>query len=159
MNDGGLIKLHLDLPNHWRHKGESLWAKPVGADRYEIRNVPFCAYGLNFGDVVLATRDDPDLKPEIRRVVTGSGHQTLRMFFTHGVEQAQQGAALERLIAMGVEVERADARFVCLDLPPEADYQAVRGVLDTWETERLLAYETCEARVEGSFDACPGEND
>lgn len=157
--DDDLTKLHLDLPNHWWRKGESLWAKALGADQYEIQNVPFCAYGLNFGDVVLATQDAPDLKPEIRRIISRSGHRTLRMFFAEGVEQEQQGATLERLIAMGVQVERADARFVCLDLPPHIDGQSVRRALDTLEAEGLLEYETCEARVEGSFDDRPGDDD
>ena len=117
------------------------------------------AYGLNFGDVVLATQDEPSMKTEIRRLVSTSGHHTLRLFFITGVEQTQQGAALERLAAMGVEVERADARFVCLDLANNVDNQAVKSVLDALEIEGLLEYETCEARIEGSFDDRPDVRD
>ena len=68
-----LTKVHIDLPNHWGTGGESMWARALAEDRYEIRNVPFYAYGLNFLDVVLANSDDPDLKPEVRRVVQASG--------------------------------------------------------------------------------------
>ncbi len=157
-DDDDLTKLHLELPNHWLHKGESIWAKALGSDRYEIRNVPFCAYGLNFGDVVLATADQPDLKPEVRRVVAASGHRTLRIFFSEGVERAQQVAQLDQLVTLGAQVERADARFVCLDLRPCVDYQACRQALDAMEAAGVLAYETCETRTEGSFDDRPRDN-
>src|SRR5262245_56299849 len=77
----GLTKVHIDLPNHWWFKGESLWARPLGDDLYEIHNVPFCAYDINCRDVVRATADGPDLKPEIREVVRRSGNRTLRIIF------------------------------------------------------------------------------
>lgn len=35
-----LTKVLIDLPNHWRLKGESFWAKPLGGDRYALQNVP-----------------------------------------------------------------------------------------------------------------------
>jgi Domain of unknown function (DUF4265) len=71
-----LTKVHLDLPNHWWFKGESLWAKSLGNDLYEIQNVPYCAYGLNCGDVVRATTDNPELKPEVREVINKSGNMS-----------------------------------------------------------------------------------
>src|SRR5262249_4817112 len=76
-----LTKVHVELPNHGATGGESLWAKPLGDDLYQLDNVPFHAYGLNYGDVVRATEDSPELKPEIREVVRPSGHQTIRVFF------------------------------------------------------------------------------
>lgn len=38
-----LTKVHIDLPNHWWFKGESLWVKNLGNNEYEIRNIPYCA--------------------------------------------------------------------------------------------------------------------
>ena len=63
-----LRNIHVDLPNHPTACGESMWAVDLGDDLYELRNVPFLAYGLNYGDVVRATQDGPGLKPEIRSV-------------------------------------------------------------------------------------------
>jgi hypothetical protein len=148
----GLTKVYVDLPNHWWMKGESMWARPLANDHYEIRNVPFCAYGLNFGDVVLATASGPGLKPEIRSVARRSGNRTLRLNFDATVERARQIVVLNSLVARGVTVERANDRFVCLDVPPGADYQAVQALLADQEAEGMLEYETCEARIEGSFD-------
>ena len=81
MENEKLTKVYVDLPNHWATGGESMWAVDLGDDLYEIRNVPFYAYNLNVGDVVFATADSPDLKPEVRRVVRRSGHRTMRLFF------------------------------------------------------------------------------
>jgi uncharacterized protein DUF4265 len=79
--DEKLTKVHVELPNNPDLGGESMWAVDLGDDLYELRNVAFQAYGLNFGDVVRATSDSPALKPEIRRVEERSGHRTLRVLF------------------------------------------------------------------------------
>ena len=55
----------------------------------------------------------------------------------------------------GVTWEGSDHRLFALDIPPTGNYQAVCDQLWQWEQERLLEYETCEARIEGSFDDAP----
>ena len=45
------------------------------------------------------------------------------------------------------------------NVEPEGDYAAVRAQLDEWEAAGLLEYETCEARVLGSFDDRPGSEE
>jgi hypothetical protein len=147
-----LVKFHVDLPNHWWHKGESLWAKSLGNNLYRIENVPFCAYGLNYGDVVLATPDAQELKPEVRSVVERSGHQTLRLSFCDKLTNDQQRVIIAALESMGGELERANAQFVCIDIPPHAGYASICDFLVEQETLGLLDYETCEQRVSGSFD-------
>lgn len=154
-----LVKVHLDLPNHWWFKGESLWAKSLGDDLYEIQNVPYCAYGLNCGDVVRATADASDLKPEVREVVRRSGNRTLRICFSDELTKEQQQPCLEALESLGTWVERANAQFVCVNVPPAADYASVEAYLAEQEGAGTLEYETCEARAPGSFDDLPSEDD
>ena len=151
--DPDLAKVHIDLPNHWWFKGESLWAKSLGGDLYEIQNVPFCAYDLNCGDIVHATADAPDLKPEIRAVVRRSGNRTLRVSFN--VEQEDQQPYLQFIESKGAWVERAKPQFICINLPPGTSYEEVREYLNEQEGKGVLKYETCEARVPGSFDDRP----
>jgi hypothetical protein len=160
VSDEGLTKVHIDLPNHWWFKGESLWAKPLGDDLYEIQNVPFCAYGLNCRDVVRATPDAPDLKPEIREVVRRSGNRTLRAHFTADEPDLDaQTPHLEAIAAMDAWVERANPKFVCINVNPTADYDRIRDHLDNLQSAGELEYETCEARAPGSFDDLPGNDD
>ena len=134
---------------------ESLWAQPLGHDRYRLENVPFCAYDLNFGDVVLATADSEERKPEIRAVVERSGHQTLRINFGDALSREAQEPVIAALQALGGELERANGHFLAIDIPPGVSVDALRDALDELNDAGTLAYETCEARVPGSFDAAP----
>jgi hypothetical protein len=155
--DESLTKVHIDLPHHWATGGESLWALPLGNDLYEIRNAPFHAYGINWGDVVRATEDHPDLIPEVREVVTPSGNKTLRVFFNRSLSRDKQDAVLSSLQHLDYSWERADDFFVAIDVHPGADYQAICDELWKLEESGTLEYETCEPRVDGSFDDAPSE--
>jgi hypothetical protein len=157
MNSEALTKVYIDLPNHWAVGGESMWAHPLGDDVYEIRNVPFYAYGLNFLDVVKAVPASPDLKPSVVSVVRASGHRTLRVMFPESTPESQCIPLLESLRDLGASLEGATKRFFAIDIETEGDYQGVCDRLFEWEKEGVLSYETCEGRVEGSFDDRPRE--
>jgi Domain of unknown function (DUF4265) len=150
-----LTKVHIDLPNHWWFKGESLWAKSLGNDLYEIQNIPFCAYGLNCRDVVIATADAPDLKPEIRAVVRRSGNKTIRVFFDDEILKDQQQPYLEKMQSLGAWFERAKPSVVCINVEATADYDFFCKHLIQLESNGILEYETCEERILGSFDDLP----
>lgn len=155
MSNEGLEKIHINLPNHWAIGGESLWATPLGDDLYRIENVPFFAYGLNFLDVVLATTDANQQVLEVRKVVEPSGHRTYRVIFNENVDPEKQIELLENLAKFQASFERADASNVAIDIKPTGDHIAVYDQLDAFEQSQLLVFETCEARVEGSFDDLP----
>jgi Domain of unknown function (DUF4265) len=150
-----LTKVHIDLPNHWATGGEALWAEALGNNRYRIENVPMYAYGLNYGDIVEAIPGAPDLKPSVIRVTEPSGHRTLRVFFGAGISREASQDYLTSLRGKGVMFERATLRYVALDLEPSANMNAVRDELDRWQAQDIAEYETCEARVDGSFDDVP----
>ena len=56
-----------------------------------------------------------------------------------------------------VSLEGATKFCFALDLEPEADIAQVRQILDEWQCQGWIEYETCEARVAGSFDDRPSE--
>lgn len=149
------IKVRVDLPNHWAVGGESLWAIPLGEDKYRIENVPFFAYGINYQDVVYAIADSPELKPEIKRVVETSGHKTFRVIFEKVTDREKQVFLLESLEQFGASYERADALNVAIDVKPTGKYNAVYDQLEEYIEQGCLSFETCEPRVEGSFDDFP----
>lgn len=110
---------------------ESMWAIPLDeADRCEIRNTPWDAYGLNWGDVVrIETPASGDL-PEVLEVVEPSGHRTIRvMFNTDLLEPDHVQAILEELDAADASHEHASGRLYGIDVPPSADYDAVAELL------------------------------
>jgi hypothetical protein len=155
MSEDDLEKVHIDLPHHWATGGESMWAEPLGKDLYKIENVPFYAYGLNYHDVVSATADSDELKPEIRELVEPSGHRTFRVFFEKHLERDEQEKILDSMKDLTISYERANSTYFALDMQPEGNYQAVFDRLDELEQQNILGFESCEARVEGSFDDAP----
>lgn len=148
----GLVKVHIDLPNHWAIGGEAFWATPLGNDLYKIENVPFYAYGLNFNDIVKATSKDKAQIPEIRELVTPSGHRTFRIFFENDLDREEQIKILDTLKNPKLSYERNNNLCLSLDLAPDGNYQAVFDQLSALEKKGIIGFETCEARVVGSFD-------
>lgn len=137
-----LVKVWVELPDDEVVGGESLWANAVGPERYEIRNVPFHAYDLHFNDVVHARADKPDEKPRVLKVVSRSGHKTLRVIFPDAVSEPEQVELLGQLRDLGATYERANARLVAIDVEPTGDYQAVCEKLWALEQAGKLDYET-----------------
>jgi hypothetical protein len=152
-----LVKVHIDLPNHWWMKGESIWAVDLGDNLYELQNVPFCAYGLNCGDVVRASVNGPGLKPEVCGIVSRSGNRTVRINFCDALPKSEQQPVIDALSSLGAQVERATSQFLGLNVPANASYDAICAYLRDQERAGLLDYETCEQRVPGSFDDAPQE--
>ena len=132
-------------------------AKELGNDLYQIENVPFFAYGLNYLDIVKAIPESHDLKPEIQEVVKQSGHKTIRVIFNKTVEREQQAKLLDTLEKFNATYERADAINVAIDIKAEGNYNAVYDQLEKFIKKDYLSFETCETRIEGSFDDIPEE--
>ena len=134
-----------------------MWATALGRDLYQLMNIPFNLYGLNYRDVVRATphRAHPD--PEIRFVVRRSGYRTLRIVFAAKVPTDVQLESLGTLKVLGVGFEGMSDGFYALDLTPGGNATRVRERLEEWRAIGLLDdYETCEARLPGSFDLPKG---
>lgn len=154
-----LTKLHVALPNHRFLDGESFWAQPLGNDLYELRNVPFAAYGLNYLDVVHATSDsNPRHKPEIDRVVRRSGRTTFRLLFLGTPSPQQQHKFLAPLRALGISGERGGKFFYAMDVSPQIDQTNVLRHLDALRDAGVVLYESCQEITPGSFDAAPRES-
>ena len=155
MEHDGLTKVHVDLPNHWAVGGESIWARSVGVHAFELHTVPFHAYDLNYLDVVEAVSQGPERKPSVRRVLRRSGHRTLRLFLKETTPNSDRAPLLESLKVFGASFERANRRYFAIDIAPTGDYEGTCARLDEWSDQGILDYETCEARVPGSFDDQP----
>jgi Domain of unknown function (DUF4265) len=149
---GALTKVHVDLPNHWAVGGEALWARALGDDLYEIQNIPYYAYGLNFGDVVVAKAEREDLKPSVLSVLRRSGNRTLRVVFDAALPAEERVPFLETLAGFGAGFENANGLLFAIDVEAGGDYDGVCGALAEREAAGVLQYETCEERQAGMFD-------
>jgi hypothetical protein len=143
-----LTKVHIPLVGNPHTGGEALWAKDLGDDLFELRNVPFYAYGLNFYDVVLAISPAPDQKPSVLQVVKHSGHRTLWVSFTDRRSSAERGELLEELNVWKAYYEGADGTYFAIDVEPGGDYAAVTSRLSSWQALGFLEFHAGE---EGGF--------
>ena len=130
-----LTKVHIDLGESG---GEAMWAKPLGDDLYELRNIPFHAYDLNFRDVVRAIEPRPALKPSIEAVVRRSGHRTIWITFAESVDRETRVALATELNEWRGYFEGKDGRYFAIDVEPEGNYELVAARVEEWWEAGLL---------------------
>lgn len=83
----------------------------------------------------------------------------MRVLFANEVAEETRLARVRSLSDLHTSFERCNRRYFALDLEPEADADAVEQRLLEWTAEGIAEYETCEARVPGTFDDVPGPRD
>ena len=151
-----VVKVHVELPN--QYTGEAMWAFPLGEDLYRLDNIPIVAYGLNYRDVVHAVAPGPGLAPEIHCVVQPAGHRTVRVLFRQHLSKRVRSRLMKSLARRGLGTTLGPIPLAAVDVPPEFDLDTVVMKLQGWVEDGWAEWwETCEARVEGSFDAPPEE--
>ena len=136
-----LVKVLVEYLDGESENTERLWAKQLGADRYEIRNTPFFLYGINWGDVVRCAELAADEVPRVLEVIHKSGHKTLRLFFNPKATTADAQRILATLNDMQASHERYNDRLVALDVEPQADYVAVFEFLADCHADDVLIFE------------------
>jgi hypothetical protein len=113
---------------------ESVWAKRLNDNRFEIRNTPFFAKGLAYLDVVLAEPLD-DLYVVIE-VVTPSRHSTYRALVEGNATTPTIDEALRSLKSVGCTYEtyrNSNWTLYAIDVPPNAVDSAYRVIRSTHE--------------------------
>ena len=127
----GLVKVQLSGPDG---DVETLWARPLGSDRYELDNTPWYAYGVSWHDVIEACRHTPDGFPEFVRVVQKSGFRTIRLILDPPAADGNETQRiLDRLTQLGCSYEGANPGFIGVDVPPSVDLMTIRDFLITTE--------------------------
>lgn len=109
---------------------ETLWSYDLGDDRYKIDNLPFFAYSVSLNDIVYAPVDPEDGRPTFQRVLTKSGNRTVRVFFDPPIEPGNSSdEVLKGLISLGCSQERANSKYVVINVPPTVDLGSVGDFL------------------------------
>jgi hypothetical protein len=157
MSNEESIKIRVDLPNHYAVGGESMWAKSLGNNQYQIKNIPFYAYGLNFDDVVFAEAESDEFKPEAKSLIKANGHKTIRVIFTDDRSQEEHIELIESIKTQYIGYEGMNENLFALNVTPEGDYNSLYDSLALLEEKKVLSFETCEAKYERSFDDLPEE--
>jgi hypothetical protein len=140
-SDEGLVKVFFDVPEKDGSvmKTESLWAEPVGGDRYRLRNVPFLVFGFSEQDVITAEDDKGSLR--VTGVAIRGGHSTYRLVLPENTTEEKFLQDWTPLKELGCTYERATRRFVAIDVPPAADIHAVYKALEDGESTGRWEFE------------------
>lgn len=109
---------------------ETLWAVPLGDDRYTLDNSPFYAYGVSWLDTVFAPVDPQEGLPTFQSVVSKSGNRTVRVIFDPPVAPGNHSdQVLQGLVALGCSYEGANPKYLSVNIPPAVELQEVRSYL------------------------------
>ena len=109
---------------------------------YEVRNTPWYARDLNWGDVVRCEGFSPAGVPIVRERTRAGGHRTLRIFFSDASGEPQRQSLLDDVARFGATYECGHERFYSLDLEPDVDGEPILDLLSVAEEDGLLAWET-----------------
>ena len=139
--DDPLVKLFVELePTDWHdYRTESLWAKPMGGDLYEIRNVPFYAMGLSYEDVVRAALVGGDLL--FKAVERRSGHSSYRCLTMTDIADEQWLPYWKPLEDLGCTYERGTARLFAVDVPARVDVRRAYELLEAGEKAGVWGFQ------------------
>jgi hypothetical protein len=119
--------------------GEGLWAVPLGDDVYEIRNSPWHARNINWGDWVRAVASSEDQWPTFVSVVKRSGHRTIHVYL-HEEGHMRKQEILVEVNKLGAHYESADGKMYAVDCAPEVDIILIMKYLDELKKHEALHY-------------------
>ena len=138
------VWFELEPVDGWPPVGtESLWARSLGPDRFELRNVPWFARGYAFGDAVRTIPSEGG-EPVVVQQLEWSGRYTVRVIplgERSGGEAV--GEIVQRFSALGAECEGAlpAYRLVALDIPPTAHLGRIKALLVDGEANGEWGYD------------------
>lgn len=104
---------------------ETPWTTPVGNDLYRLENSPLFAYNVSWQDVIEAKPDEDGFLVFVR-VVEKSGNRTVRIILKPPTDElAESQRVLDTLVEMDCSYEGANASYLSINIPADANFQAV----------------------------------
>lgn len=116
---------------------ETPWALSLGNNRYQLKNFPFFYYGISYNDIFEALpRYDDDPRPYLTKVISKSGHKTVRVIFEASIKDSEESRAiLTKLSEMGCGYEGNGATFFVVNIQPHCDFSAVCEFLSSHDIQ------------------------
>ena len=129
----GRVKIRFALSPEDSEEGvdaENLWAEGLGRGRFVVDSIPLYVYGVSNRDTVAASVIDDRLCFD--EVVDRGGHSTYRVLVKDdaGYTGAEFKSLWEQLKGLTCSCEVARRRWVAIDVPANADADAVSGFLN-----------------------------
>jgi len=120
----GMVKVQLSDPSG--ANVETLWARPIDVDLYQLDNSPFFAYGVSWMDVIEAKPDGHSQVLKYVRCVKKSGNRTVRIIFQdYRSTDPPAEEILQGLQNLGCSYEGMRPRMISVNVPPDVTLGAV----------------------------------
>jgi hypothetical protein len=139
-----LVKVFVQLePDTKRETGhpwvesETLWALPVSADTYELRNIPWETDALHHRDIVRCRRSE-DGSLHVVELVARGGHATLRITFADDAPDDRRADAVRQLESLVGFSEKISDQHLAFDVNPTGDLDRARAFVSELEREQVL---------------------
>ena len=143
MSATDLAKVVFALADDAPSATESLWAKPLGEDLFELDNTPWYVRGYALGDVVRCEAEGELLRAI--ELVQPSGNLTVRVFVPAGPErEARKERITDRLREHGCMFEGMGENkgLIAVTIPSTADSERVLKYLDELEAKKKAYWES-----------------
>jgi Domain of unknown function (DUF4265) len=136
------VKVVVELANSDWHSyaTESLWATSTEMkDVFRIENIPFCAYGVSYQDLITIKFSSDMLL--FKEVYQKCGHSTYRIFLSENCSWDKFEMAWKPLVALGCSYEQATERLISVDIPPATNIYQAYALLEKGERNQIWDFE------------------
>jgi hypothetical protein len=130
---------------------ERSWARALGNEEYELRNVPLSVTSAHLFDVVRCTRTSEGVL-NVDEIVRPSGHRTIWISFSSDISYENRRMVLGWVRDRGLHFERGQLSYA-IDVPPEFDYGETCRVVQSLLTTATFTF----ARDEDRLSSVAGE--
>lgn len=141
----GLVKICVQLVGKARDSGyesESLWAEPLGSNRYKVWNLPVFVYNLDMRAVV-ECRPDPDGGlPIVTRVIEPGDCFVVRIYFEPAARDEQIQEVLDLLSTRDAIFEKCNRNLWAVGLRTLEDFDWVGPALQPFVDSNILVFES-----------------
>ena len=137
---------HVDLtPFDLGGQLEQVWLHDLGNGTYALACIPFMTYGLALGDEVRLSGHGI-----VTDLILARGHRVLRLLLADDSHKTRLARTIEAITAVVAEAgllsEWHGARFIAVDVPPDAHPQAVFDAMQRVVDEGRGYWEWADAR-------------
>lgn len=115
---------------------ESIWAKRVALNNYQIDNIPFYAIGISLGDII----ETKELNGQniFENIVHKSENSTIRVFFKNKIDEENFANKIETL---GCEFEKSGIQGLISVNIPKSSIEEFLKTIEELRQNGIIEYE------------------
>ena len=140
-----LVKMAIPLLGSARDSGfefETVWAEPLGQNRYRIWNLPVFAYNIDMRAIVECSSGSDDGFPVAVRVLEPGDCFVVRLYFNDSASDQDIDSVLDLLGGKRALFEKYDRRLWAVGLRSKENYDWLGPALEPYVARKVLEFES-----------------